>query len=300
MSSLSNYRFFLTLLCEFISSPFLYLYNCRKAKGSKRPVKYRKRIPVDDDKIEVFIHEWGGYSLSRVKKVNKLHPFECGIIHQLVRFQKEKGSSDLNINVTVSDIERYDSHDLKIIESMSDNVIPVSNRGMDFSGYAEAQRILSKSSNRYVVLTNSSINKIQGRFLSGYINLLASDLTIGAIGISFNTKYNCTLIKNNFNPHIQSFFILTTTSVLNEIVHFNRGRFPGMGITSKYMLIRNGEVKFSQLLLKQNYKLLAVLEDGSVFTFDKHTPLQEFPYDDYRISCKNPNTISPIKQNQPI
>lgn len=292
---MEDIKFYFLLFIEIVFSPILYVYNIMKSKFSNSREKHKYRKPVKTNEVDVFIHEWGGYSMKRNKHVNKLPPFDCGLFYQLKRFEAEKKVLNLKITVTISDAEKCDENEKLFISKSCDRLIYVSNDGMDFSGYSTAWEISKNLPNRYIVLTNSSINKMQSMFLSKYIDCMESDSSIGALGISFNTKYYCSLIRNNFNPHIQSFFILTTIDVLNEIVSFNGGKFPGKGIKNKYLLIRRGEVSLSNIILKLGYCLGAVMENGKVFKFDKSTKLKEFPAVDYRLFCKNPNCINPIK-----
>ena len=97
---------------------------------------------------------------------------------------------------------------------------------------------------------------------------------------------------------MSSFFLLTTSEVLRELVKLNHGKFPGNGITHKLLLIRKGEVKLSQLVLRLGYKLGFVLNDGRVYTFSSKGFLNngyadwKLPFGDYRIHCDFPNKIT--------
>lgn len=117
---------------------------------------------------------------------------------------------------------------------------------------------------------------------------------IGILGVSYNSRCYQSLIYNNFNPHIQSFFLLTTIEVLNEIVELNHQVFPGKGVRYKLLLIRKGELALSSLALKLGYALAVVQEDGSVLKFDRYTGRDAFLPGDMRIYVNNPNSINPI------
>lgn len=203
---------------------------------------------------------------------------------------------NLKIYVTISEIEKLNTIDKNYIENNSDKIIPVSNTGMDFSGYAVAYDMERTRENHYIILTNSSVNAQIDTFLNDYIEYMENNQDVGALGISCNSRYTQTLFKNNFSPHIQSFFILTTVDVLDEIVKLNKGQFPGINIIDKRLLIREGEVKFSQLVLDLGYKISVVLESGRVYKFDCNTPEVEFPFGDMRMYSNNPNKITPISK----
>lgn len=278
-------EFWLIWIKDFIFYPLRYIENRQLIRQNFD----RERSPIESATIKVCIHEWGGYNLSRSKNIKKIPPFECGLKEQLIRFNSEKKKLDIDLTVTMSDYNL--SKDLDWIKEHCDHFIPVENTSMDFSGYNAFFTKIKNSLNSYVILSNSSVNIIQNEFLETYISYMESHPNIGLMGISASSKYYHTLIRNNFNPHIQSFFILTTLSVLKEIVSSNQGKFPGEGYTNKHLLIRFGEVGLSRFALKLGYSL-AVVFDNHITEFNyKNYPL---PLGDLRIHSKNPNSISSI------
>jgi hypothetical protein len=293
----SKHKFYLALCGELILSPWLYFKNFMKwhfGDSRKAASENCVRVPVVGNKLTVCIHEWGGYNGKRNKKIKNIEEFECGLDYQLKRFQNYKGKHRLDLTVTLSD-----AHLLKNkIEKA--NVIEVVNVGMDFSGYATFFETIKDKENQYVILTNSSVNKFDVDFIDDYIDFFSRDQSIGMLGVSFSSKMYQTFIRNNFNPHLQSFFLLTTTEVLKEIVKKNNG-FPGKGIDHKLALIRNGEIKLSRIVMDLGYKLVCILEDGEPLFFDKKCLVDNGRnswnnfFMDYRLSLKNPNAISPLK-----
>lgn len=256
-------------------------------KHSNIPQRIRK--PVVTDKILIIIHEWGGYNGKRLKKIKGIAEFECGLDYQLERFEKQNTDYKKVLTITMSDPEKYG--DLDNLRSKCDQLIFVTNQGMDFSGYSKFISKYSAHPNSYIILSNSSVNKIQTDFLDSYINYLEHNQDVGLLGVSCNSKYYHTLLRANYNPHLQSFFIMTTLSVLNEIIELNGGEFPGIQESNKHLLIRNGEVKLSKLALELGYKLAVVTQTG-VYKFDYDTyPLKK---GDFRIYTKMPNAIFPI------
>jgi hypothetical protein len=293
----SKQKFYMRICLELILSPWLYFQNYMKwqfGDSEKEISKNLARVPVVGNKLSVCVHEWGGFEGKRIKKIKNIEEFECGLDYQLDRFQNYKGKYELDLTVTVSDV-----HLLKnVVKNF--NIIEVDNIGMDFSGYSSFYDTIWNKGNQYVILTNSSVNKISVDFIDDYLDFFKSDESIGMLGISFSSKMYQTFIKNNFNPHLQSFFLLTTTEVLNEIVLKNKG-FPGKGINYKLELIRNGEIKLSRLALDLGYKLVCVLEDGTPHYFDKNSFKDNGRnswgsfFGDYRLVLKNPNAISALK-----
>lgn len=293
----SKQKFYMRICLELILSPWLYFQNYMKwqfGDSEKEISKNLARVPVVGNKLSVCVHEWGGFEGKRIKKIKNIQEFECGLDYQLDRFQNYKGKYELGLTVTISDL-----HLLKNVVN-NFNIIEVANIGMDFSGYSSFYDTIRNKGNQYVILTNSSVNKISVDFIDDYLDFFKSDESIGMLGISFSSKMYQTFICNNFNPHLQSFFLLTTTEVLNEIVLKNKG-FPGKEINYKLELIRNGEIKLSRLALDLGYKLVCVLEDGTPHYFDKNSFKDNGRnswgsfFGDYRLVLKNPNAISTLK-----
>ena len=246
-----KFLFVLILLFEFVFYPILLVihwwkvYHFTEGKG-----RTRNKFDVNR-KVKVCVHEWGGYSPVRTKTIKKGMTFTCGLQSQIDRFSD---STRFDLWITMSDIEKWKYPYL--LEKLK--VYSVSNVGMDFSGYNFFYQNNKEKLDSYVILTNSSVNSYNEEFIASYINYMENNLDVGALEISYCTKMYQTLVRPNFYPHIQSFFILTTMCVLKEIVNLNHGHFPGDGVGDKLLLIRRGEIKFSQLILKAGYRLAVV------------------------------------------
>ncbi|EIA10212.1 hypothetical protein [Flavobacterium frigoris] len=296
----SKQKFYLSLLGELITSPYEYGKNFIKwhfIKSKNKSDKNKKRIPVKTNKLAVCIHEWGGYEGKRLKKIKNIPEFECGLDYQLLRFKDYKGSYDLNLTLTISDFDLLKS------EINNVNIKKVSNVGMDFSGYEVFFESIKEEDNQYVILTNTSVSKKQTDFIDDYLDFFKANESIGMMGVSFNTKMYQSLIRNNFNPHLQSFFLITTTEVLKEVVSKN-GSFPGSGIDHKLALIKYGEIKLSRTVMDLGYKLGCVLDNGQPLLFDKNnfTDNGRHSWDsffgDYRLNLLEPNSINTLNSKK--
>ena len=186
--------------------------------------------------------------MRRQKTIKHGATFDCGLEAQLERFSPYRASGRVGLTVTLSAADRHP--DLSAIRYRTDHLILSCNKGMDFSGYAAFFDRIKNKPDAYVILTNSSVNAAQNDFLESYIRCMERHPEIGMLGISYCTRMFQSLVRNNFTPHLQSFFLLTTTSVLREIVASNQNRFPGAGIGHKLLLIRKGEVALSRLVLR--------------------------------------------------
>lgn len=286
-----TFRFCLVLLRELLLSPILYVKNILILE---KAVKRRVRKPVTTDTVYVEVHEWAGYPISRMKQLKNGRIFQCGLEYQLGRFNMAKRYSKykVDLTVTVSDIDNY-PYDMKYLKGNCDRVLSVPNIGLDFSGYASFFQLVKDKPNSYVILSNSSINSSIDIFLDGYIEYLEENPDVGMLGVSYCTKMYQTLIRNNFTPHLQSFFLLTTVEVLKELVHLNGDKFPGIDITNKQLLIRNGEIKLSQLIMNLGYKLAVVRPDnGEPFKFTNKKAWNILK-GDVRQAVNCPNRITP-------
>lgn len=283
-------RFYLILCVELILWPFLWLqqwFVCHYCVSSKVNLM---RSVVESRKVTVCVHEWGGYELVRKKTIKNGVTFECGLQAQLDRFSN-RDRFDLTITMSDSGLCK----NLDYIKSRA-KILEVDNVGMDFSGYNAFYQIQKNTPNAYLILTNSSVNIVRDDFIDEYILYMEHNPDVGALGVSYCTKMIQTLMRKNFTPHLQSFFLLTTTQVLNEVVALNKGRFPGCGIDHKLLLIHEGEIKISQLIQKLGYRLAVVNPlDGKPFKFTNYRDWS-LPKGDIRQIVPEPNKITSIRK----
>lgn len=292
--------FYSILIVELLFFPFLYFFGFFKNKisSNKELEIKRTRKSIISNEIYINIHEWGGYADVRTKSIRGVNEFTCGLKGQIERFSNTNDRFKKNIYLTISDISLFKYKNL--IERNVDVLMPVSNNGMDFSGYSEFYSTIKDKPNAYVLLSNTSVNIIQTEFLDDYISYMNSNPDVGILGVSYCSKIMQSFLRNNFNPHLQSFFLLTTIDVLSEIVKKNGNKFPGKGIIYKRLLIKKGEIAISSLALKLGYNLAVTLEDGTVFKFGKNNCLDngykrwKLQYSDIRLTCTHPNIINEI------
>lgn len=274
-----KYKFYITLCLELVFWPFLWLRQQFIMTFGKTKVASRFRKAVDCNSVIVNVHEWGKYPETRKKTIKNWKTFECGF-----KYQKERFQNIAELVITMSETDR-------------NNVIAVSNKGMDFSGYQTVYEKFKDGPNRYIILTNSSVNAIQEDFLDGYIQYMEHNPDVGMLGVSYCTKMIQTLVRRNFTPHLQSFFLLTTIDVLHEVVRANNGKFPGAGVDHKLMLIRQGEIKISKLVQKLGYRLAVVNPiNGIPYKFECYKEWK-LPFGDIRQQIEMPNRITPIKND---
>ena len=293
-------RFYLIILYEILLLPLFYLFEeIKKLISSGQELKEKRiREEIIEKKIFINIHEWGGYEWVRNKNIKNISHFDCGLKFQIERFEKNKSSYEKFINLTVSDANKFKF--LEEVRNRVNNIDFVSNSGMDFSGYSFFFNKIKNLPNAFVILTNTSVNKTQTSFLNDYIAYMENNPDVGILGVSYSGRMYQTLVRNNFTPHLQSFFLLTTISVLNEIVKLNNNKFPGENITHKLLLIRKGEINISDLALQLGYNLAVTLENGSVYKFGRNSIFDngykrwKLYKTDVRLFNSNPNLINEI------
>lgn len=295
--------FYLIVLSELLFIPLFCFFESLISLLSSKELKLKKKFrkPIVENKLHVVVHEWGGYELIRSKSIKNGVTFECGLEFQLNRFSNYKGNLDIDFTITISDFNMHSG--INRIRKKCDNIIEVSNEGMDFSGYSTFYEKIKSNKNAYVILSNSSVNSSQDNFIDNYINYMQKNPDVGILGVSYCTKIVQSFVKNNFTPHLQSFFLLTTIDVLNEIVKSNNNKFPGAGVSHKLLLIRNGEIKISQIAMKLGYNISVVLPTGDVYKFGKNNFFDNgfrrwnTIKGDIRQYINEPNKINPINND---
>jgi len=289
-------KFYCILILEILLSPILYLIEELK-KAGYLPVNpganlRTKRKKANANKLLVCIHDWAGYNITREKSFKNGKKIKCGLKYQIERFANYKGTKTVDYLLTISGIDDTNTKKYQGLKFKS-----VSNIGLDFSGYSYFAENLPEE-NCYVLLMNTSVESSQDDFIDDYISFMESNPSIGLLGISYSTKMYQTIIKNNFNPHIQSFFLMTTSDILKQINKYNNG-FPGEKIDYKRLLIREGEIGISKIIERLGYSLCVIDEHGKPFIlptsqkkFFNSNKLWPMPYGDYRYAVKTPNKIN--------
>jgi len=162
--------------------------------------------------------------------------------------------------------------------------------------------IINEHKEQVVFFTNSSVDNYINCFIDTYAELFEKYKNLGLIGVSFSTKIYQSLLKNNFNPHVQTFFWVTKTSVIKRVMEKNGGRVPGENENYKLSIIRFGEAKLTKLVQKLGYDVAVVSEDENLEFFPPNNLYNngfhqwKLPYGDYRLNNKFPNRINTLNR----
>ncbi|QQD15368.1 hypothetical protein [Sphingobacterium sp. UDSM-2020] len=283
-------RFYCYIILEYL---LYFLFGSPK----KKVVRCKTRQIVNSNEVIVHTHEWAGYEFERKKVIKYIEKeFVCGLRFAIKRLTAYTGGFKLRKILTISDnntdyISKLENSDFF---DSSFEIYSVPNIGMDFSGYNYIYRNCLSEDNQYLFLTNTSVNGESQPFIDEYIKILSDNPQLGLLGISYSSKIYQTLVKSNYTPHVQSFFILTTTDVLKEIVHANDGIFPGAEENYKLSIIRFGEAKLSQIANSLGYDIGIVNENGALQILPTIND-SSLVDGDYRLYVKEPNRINRIK-----
>jgi hypothetical protein len=260
-------------------------------------------------KVEFILHEWAGYPVKRKKIINHSIPeFSCGLKNQvesLTYFSSHaKSNRELTFNLSISD--STDSY-FEILEREKINldifeVHETDNCGMDLGGYAHVvKKKAFGNSDELFVLINSSVSGFYGDALEEYIEAFERYPQLGLLGTSYSTKIYQTLIRNNFTPHVQSYFLVVRSSALSDLLKANNNKFPGENETNKFALIRFGEAKITSLIQKLGYQVGVIEPDGDLHFLPTSTCLNnghnawKLPLGDRRLTNGAPNAVHRIK-----
>jgi hypothetical protein len=261
------------------------------------------------NKVSFILHEWAGYPIEREKFINKSIPkFSCGLKNQidsLNGFAKCHNSSrQYNYNLSISELT--DSYlQMLLNEGLNlDNfeIKSTNNIGMDLGGYAHIlKQDLTGKSDELFFLINTSVSGNYSLKLEGYIQAFEKYPNLGLLGISYSTKVYQTLIRNNFTPHLQSFFLVARSSALKKMLSKNNNEFPGEFEKNKLALIRFGEAKITSMIQKIGYEV-GVVEPNGILHFIPKSELFDngynswvLPHGDRRLTNEAPNFVHKLK-----
>lgn len=293
-------KFYLYVLYEYI----LYLlFRIDLTKRNKRSLKtVRDDSKISLDKVIYHVHEWAGYPFVRQKLIKYRNiSFSCGLRFSLERLKIYNGKYKLNKILTISDNREIYMKDLKRQGFFQDDIdiVSVDNYAMDFSGYSMVTRRLVLDDVDYCVFfSNTSVNAKLVEFIDDYVQVYLQNKNIGLLGISYSSKIYQTLIKDNFSPHIQSFFFLTSSNVLRKVMDNNGQIFPGEKEKYKLSLIRFGEAKLSRIVQDLGLDIAIINGNGELQILPQSkndTEKNEIVDGDYRLYVQEPNTINKYK-----
>ena len=235
--------------------------------------KFKTRIKKEDE-IKLCFQDWSNYKNIRYKLLKNLIWYKCGLNNFSDIFKTEKFNVKKYLFISGNNEQKLKDFNLnKDIEVVNSN-----NDYYDFSSYALFYK-MNKAKNSILIFCNSSISSEKiDNFLDGYIEYFKKNKNLGMLGISGNSKNHQSLIFNNFTPHIQTIFFMTTVEVLNKVVEINGNVFPGTDATkfNKYSIIQKGEIVLSKKVLDLGYEIGIVKPDGNIFKFKKDKHYQMF------------------------
>lgn len=257
--------------------PFIVIINYLRfnlnISYKKNKINYRKRLKREEE-IKLCFQDWSNYKNTRYKLLKNLIWYKCGLENFNELFKTNKFKIKKYIFISGDNNEKLEyfnkKKDVEIINSNNDYY--------DFSSYSLFYE-MNKNKNKILIFCNSSISSEKiDNFLDGYLDYFKENKNLGMLGISGNSKNHQSLIFNNFTPHIQTIFFITTVEVLNKVVQINNNIFPGTDATkfNKYSIIQKGEIILSKKVLDLGYEIGIVKPDGNIFRFSKDSKYKMF------------------------
>lgn len=230
--------------------------------------------------VKVLLVEWMGYPLFRRKRLGS-YTFECGLGHLVKNMQRFDPGVELDCTVVLNRhpdgawtrVGRVPVLDRLLLNSPRTNsehkyreflrAFPIVRRVQfrvnhlqDIGAYDQFYAQLRAEGYRgHVLFANSSVRgPTADGWLAKYQRLFELEPDTGFCGISLNS-HNTMIPGGSRDPHLQSFFIYTSMSVLEQV-------FP-QGLTapadahdqSKDALVTQGEIGLSRKVLAAGYGL---------------------------------------------
>ncbi|MEC8677599.1 MAG: rhamnan synthesis F family protein [Candidatus Margulisiibacteriota bacterium] len=216
-------------------------------------------------KIPIILAEWSGFNLKAERCFSFSWLYNKKGIFCLLENLEQFSSNQIEVILIINNGMPVEYDYLKTNFSIVKQIIyRNSNLGLDFGAYAEGYKYLISTG--YLgdfILMNSScigpgssdwLNKYKAKFL---------EPNMGLVGATY-CGYSLKELKQPFKPHVQSYFLYTSTSILTHV--FPAG-LNSLNATNKDEVIIQGEIWFSTQVLNMGYKLGAIIDD---FTYGKN------------------------------
>jgi len=263
------------------------------------------------NQINFVVHEWAGYPLERIKQIkHHLPSFPCGLKNQIdslidynTKFKSMRKVS-YNLSITDLNIDYLQNINKEGVNIEMFKIYSKNNLGMDIGGYSNViKQLVNTKDNELFFLINTSVSGNYGEKLEEYIKAFERYPNLGLLGISYSTKVYQTLIRNNFTPHVQSFFLVARSSALAKLLSTNNNEFPGEFEINKLALIRFGEARITSKIQKLGYDVGVVEPDGKLHFIPKRVFFNngynswKLPHGDRRLSNGAPNFVHQLNLN---
>lgn len=298
-----DYILFKKLTLELVLFPIFifknYLNNYLKINNKPKSNQIKVLREPSTSNIKLCIQDWVCYENSRFKTLKNGASYKCGLNDQEIKFFSKKYSIQKNLFIsgTENEHELFFDDKIKNLKFENFNIQKTNNDLLDFSSYKIFYESLDKNINQTLIFCNSSVStEFNFPIIDQYLDFFNENKDVGLMGISANTRDQQSFIFNNFNPHIQTLFFITTTFVLKDIISKNKNLFPGEDSTpfNKYSIIQKGELYLSKLTLELGYSIAIVDQFGDVVKFNQKNQNKNFnnwilPKSDMRISTMYPS-----------
>jgi len=205
--------------------------------------------------VHIIIAEWGGYRLWRQKSL-LLYTVDCGLAPLLSSLSSVEPGLPFKVTLVVNDLDPVSVKQYDYLQdqySFIDDILCRSNEGFDIGAYNTGiQHLRSLSYAGDVILMNTGVKgPSQANWLSHYHRFFHSVPQTGLVGLSTCSR-NTYLKRTEFQPHLQSFFLMSTMPILDEVFPES---IPGSQSTTKEAVITEGEIAISTQILSFGYSI---------------------------------------------
>lgn len=233
--------------------------------------KIIKKTPIDQTKHKCIwqVADYDLYSGKR-KKIVGSKEILVGIDFT-VNFLKKQNSTYKVLIVSSNSVDAAKIK--KSLIDFFDAVFVVDNLGLDLGSHKAGFKIMndlySEVSSFPFVVSNSSFNPIDSKAINSLLTFSSEENVLIGVSYAYGPRYY--LLKR---MHLQSFFLISNYRNFKYI--FNKLK---LGTNNKLKIIRDGEIKISEIALKR--KLALICYDGNVFRIFNE-PLYSFFFYDHR------------------
>ncbi|MBT5856386.1 hypothetical protein HOH87_07135 [bacterium] len=203
-------------------------------------------------KMKLIIIDWAGYPLFRNKDL-LLYRLSCGLAPLFKSMDTMDAGTPFSVTLVINDGRPEQQAIYKRLMDRYDWITDLlfrDNVGQDFGAYqAGYQSCLDEGYDGEIAFLNTSIKgPVTDGWLLAHHNAFNAKTNLGVYGLSMDSHYG--IPANIFSPHVQSYFLYTTISILKSV--FPEG-LPGIKETDRKQIINKGEVGFSSAMLNAGY-----------------------------------------------
>jgi len=211
--------------------------------------------------IKVILIDWGKNNIKSERNMGFDWFYNKQGVYSILKNMRQRKSQPFELILVINDASLENEYDylqdeFKFIETI---IYRSSNMGLDWGGYNEGVQYLKKQSYEgdLILMNSGCIGPTTNDWIDPYAKLFNSDDNVGLVGTTY-CGYAICLEEQPFSPHIQSYFLYSSMSIVTSILSDG---LPGLYTDEKSSVIEKAEIEFSQKVLKKGYCIKAKLDN---------------------------------------